>query len=310
VLDQARSVRICAGLPIWGDVVEEHGLDRMVGMAREADIDGLWVGDHVALSRGDESVYPGRESGQFFLDPTEAWYEALATLGFIAAHAGAMDLGLGVALPVLRPPVLMAKQMATLSRLAEGRVSLGVGAGWQRAEYEAVGVPWEERGARLTSCIEVIRECWSGEPAPGTYGAYLVPPGLTSYPVPRRPIPLLVGGSAPPALRRASRLGDGWIGALRSWDRGLDEADRLLGAFLAAHRADPSPRVEEPELALVLPVPGSVARRPGFAAAFDERVDSLIALGFRTLVLGFSWRRLDRAGEMLELLASATGRLK
>lgn len=303
-------IRVCAGLPTWGAAVEQHGLAKLVSMARAAGVDGLWVGDHVALARDDGSVYPGRSSGQFFMAPETSWYEAMTALGYVAAHAGELDLGVGVALPVLRPPVLFAKQVATLSRLTGGSLTLGVGTGWLRSEYEAVGVPWSERGSRLDACVEVMRACWTGEPPAGTYGHYTIPPRLTCYPTPRSSVPILVGGASAAAFRRAARLGDGWIAAAQDWEGAVEALQDQLGQFRRIWEEQALTPGRDPHLAVVMPVPSRIVRGQDFPSVLHERIDSLVRLGFTTIVAGFSWDRLPQTQSVLEGLVEASRRLR
>jgi alkanesulfonate monooxygenase SsuD/methylene tetrahydromethanopterin reductase-like flavin-dependent oxidoreductase (luciferase family) len=297
-------VHVGVAFPIWGEAIERHGVEPMVELVRAADVDGLWVGDHVVLSHADGSAYPGKASGRFFLEPTAPWFEAMTTLGYIAAVAGPLHLGLSVALPLLRPPVLFAKQVATLTRLAPSGVTLGVGIGWQRTEFAALAVPWEGRGARLDASIEVMRECWTGEPRPGRYHDFEMPAGITCYPTPPAPPPVLIGGSSPRAFERVARLGDGWIGALQGWDGGVEAAAGQLAGVRRAwalHRADS----DGPRLALVTPIPRPVARRSDLGDLLAERLAAYAQLGLDTIILGFSWTDLDAAAGVLEHVRNA-----
>jgi alkanesulfonate monooxygenase SsuD/methylene tetrahydromethanopterin reductase-like flavin-dependent oxidoreductase (luciferase family) len=268
----------------------------MVDVICDAGLDGIWVGDHLALSRADASRYPGRASGEFFLDPEAPWYEAFIALSFIAARVEGLDLGLGVAVPALRPPLVVAKQVATLARLTpRNDLTLGVGAGWLRSEFDAVGVPYARRGRRLEDSVTVIREYWTGEPTPGSYGEYTVPADLTTYPTPGSALPILIGGVSPAAYARAARVGDGWIGMYQDWEGG----DRAVTEQVAAFRAAWGPARGEPTIALVGPIAGPVVKRADFPELLRKRLETFAALGVQKLVVSVSWRELARTRDLL-----------
>ncbi|MPZ24378.1 MAG: LLM class flavin-dependent oxidoreductase [Dehalococcoidia bacterium] len=300
-------MRVTIGLPIWGDPPAQVGIDAMVADCREAGMDGIFVGDHLAFSPADPSKYPYSDSGQFFLAPEDAWYECFVTLGYVAAYAGSMELGLGVCLPVLRPPLLVAKQVATLAHLAKGDVTLGVGAGWMQAEFEAVGVPWKQRGRRLEDSVAVIRQYWTGAPSAGRYGDYVIPEDMVSYPIPSKPLPVLVGGSSAIAVDRAARIGDGWFGALGQWEDG----DALLAPTIAKFRAAWTrhrPGVPDPPVAVVQPVPSAVTRDEDFARLMTARLTAYCQMGVAKVVLNLSWRRPERVPAVLEVIRAAADR--
>ena len=215
--DVDAQVKIVVAVPIWGATVLDRGLEPVIKAAESAGADGFWIGDHLVLSKRDLDSYPYES---FFLSPTDVWLEAIVTLTHVATLATRGEIGLGIALAAVRPPVELARQTATLSQLLspEQHLAMGVGTGWMRAEYEAMGVDWNARGRVLDSSIDLIRACWTGEPEPGNYGQFTIPPGTYTYPIPRRPIPIIVAGDAKPALRRAVQRGDGWLGPLGPWE--------------------------------------------------------------------------------------------
>jgi alkanesulfonate monooxygenase SsuD/methylene tetrahydromethanopterin reductase-like flavin-dependent oxidoreductase (luciferase family) len=120
-----------------------------------------------------------------------------------------VQLGISVLVLPQREPLLAAKQLGAVDALSRGRLVAGVGVGWMREEFEALGMPFEDRGARTDEWIAILRHAWTRphEPFGGRFRSF-EPLGM----VPSRAIPILVGGQTPPALRRAARLGDGWNG--------------------------------------------------------------------------------------------------
>lgn len=176
--------------------------DLLVGLARTADQAGfrtLYLPDHV-LPPGEYGTATG----------FGGVYEALITLGHLAAVTTRIRLGTSVLVLPLRNPFVAAKQVATLDRLSGGRVVLGVGAGWQETEYANVGVPFAERGARLDESITLLRALWRGETSfdGATFGFEY---GVLE-PKPHGEIPIMVGGTSKRAFRRVAELADEWQG--------------------------------------------------------------------------------------------------
>jgi probable F420-dependent oxidoreductase len=153
--------------------------------------DSVWVGDHVLWH-----VF---------------WPEPLSLLSAASAVTENVALGSGVLLAALRKPAALAKQTATLQWLSEGRFRLGVGSGGEFAkEFEASGVPLNERGARLDATLEALRALWSGNPTTLHSDVIDVDDAILDL-VPEPQIPIWVGGRAAPAQRRAGRFGDAWM---------------------------------------------------------------------------------------------------
>ena len=137
-------------------------------------------------------------------------YEPLVTLAHIAARTSTIRLGTSVLVLPLRSPFVVAKQVATLDRLSGGRAVLGVGVGWDRAEFAAVGADFATRGARTDEDIALLRHLWrDGGAFDGRF--HHVEQGVFA-PVPTRPVPIMVGGTSAAALRRAAALADEWQG--------------------------------------------------------------------------------------------------
>jgi probable F420-dependent oxidoreductase len=143
--------------------------------------------------------------------------DPLITLAFLAAHTYRVRLGVAVVnMPFLAPP-LLAKQAATLDHVSGGRLDLGLGLGWMREEFTAVGVPYERRGARAEEFLAVLRELWTAEVAEFHGEFYELPPvRFEPRPLQSPAPPILLGGTSEPALRRAGRLADGWVSASRA----------------------------------------------------------------------------------------------
>jgi probable F420-dependent oxidoreductase len=158
----------------------------------------LWVGGHVASP-----------------NPTP---EAMVALAWLAARTERVRIGTAILLLPLYPPAIVAKQIADLDRACGGRVTLGIGVGGEYPkEFEACGVPVGERGARTDEAIQLLRELWSGEPV-SHRGRVADFEDVRIHPPPAQgsAVPIVVAGRQPVAMRRAARLGDGWMPYLYS----------------------------------------------------------------------------------------------
>jgi len=173
----------------------------MPHIAEDLGFDSVWLTDHVVGLRSFAPVYE------------TAWSEILVSLTHIAATTSTIRLGTGVLVVPYRDPVLTAKMVATIDQLSAGRVILGIGSGWSREEFSALGRfnLFDARGAVTDEALDVMVECWRGRESSwrGVNFAFekvTVTPSPTQYPHP----PIWVGGQSGPALRRAARIGDAW----------------------------------------------------------------------------------------------------
>jgi probable F420-dependent oxidoreductase len=171
----------------------------------------LWVSDHVVMPLEQRSRYPYAADGRMPWDPSVPYFDPFASLTWAAAVTERPQLGIGVLVMPLRSPLLVAKQAATVDSLSGGRLVLGLGSGWLREEFTLIGQRWEDRGARLTEAIGVLRHCW--EPDPVRLDD--APDGLDNLAMAPKPehgsrLPIVLGGGSGAALRRLAALGDGW----------------------------------------------------------------------------------------------------
>jgi probable F420-dependent oxidoreductase len=179
--------------------------------AEEAGFESLWTVEHVVVPADYRSQYPYDPSGRMPAPDDMPLPDPLVWLAFAAAATSRIRLGTGIAILPQRNPVIAAKEVATLDRLSGGRVLLGVGAGWLKEEFEALGVPFEHRGRRLDEHIGAMRALWAGEQA--SYEGELVrfgPCTMSPRPASGR-VPVHIGGHTDVAARRAGRIGDGFF---------------------------------------------------------------------------------------------------
>jgi len=235
-------------LPQIGRKAGPEAIWRAAIQAEELGFADVWTSEHIIIPKG--APYP----------PSVLFYDPILTLTWAAAFTKRVGLGTSVLVLPMRHPLPLAKELATLQNLSEGRLILGAGVGWMAAEFAALGVPFRERGRRMDEGIAMMRAVWSQDPV--SFPARHIPAvieDMRMLPQPIKPIPIWIGGGSEAALARALRL-DGWHGSRLSpqeampivrrlrdkrpepeftislrygWD-GKDQAE--LGARLAAYR--------------------------------------------------------------------------
>lgn len=213
-------MRLGVHLPQYGRAASPEAIRRAAVQAEELGFDDVWVSDHIVVPDG--TPYPPA-----FL------YEPVTTLTWAAAATSRVGLGTSVLILPYRNPVHAAKELATLDQLSLGRVVVGGGAGWLEGEFEALGVPYAERGVRTDEAIDVFRACWGAEDPVTFEGPTVSLHQMKVRPKPAHPIELWVGGESAPAIRRALTKGDGWHGNL------TPEKARPIVARLVAERPRP-----------------------------------------------------------------------
>ena len=188
-------------LPQIGRKAGPEAISEAARQAEALGFDDIWVNDHLAVPAG--APYP----------PSASFYEPVVTLTWAAAATSTTRLGTSVLVLPLRHPVHLAKELATLDLLSGGRLILGAGVGWLREEFEALGVPPAERGARTDESIDLLRRCWSEDSIDHDGGKVATTMrAIRTLPQPGRRIPIWIGGVSEAAVARAIRLGDGWHG--------------------------------------------------------------------------------------------------
>jgi probable F420-dependent oxidoreductase len=204
-------MRIGAKVPNSGPLPADRGIGPMAAELEAAGFESLWVSDHIVMPRHIESRYPFAADGKATWPSDTPYFDAMIALAVIATATRHAVLGTAVLVLPLRHPVELAKQAASIDVLSEGRLALGVGAGWMAEEFAALDVPFGSRGRRFVEWVEILRACWSGRPEPFEGEFYHLHEGVFSLPAPRRHVPVLVGGHSRTAISRAATIGDGWL---------------------------------------------------------------------------------------------------
>ncbi|GAB3233423.1 TIGR03619 family F420-dependent LLM class oxidoreductase [Mycolicibacterium hippocampi] len=195
-------------------------------MVDEAGYDGIICADHLIYPRELKSPYPDSPTQKPPWRPDTSWPDPWVLIGAMAAVTTTLRFSNAIYIAPARPLLEVAKQVATASVISGGRVSLGVGAGWMREEYELMGQDFGNRGSRLDEMIPALRALWAGGWVSWNGEHYQVPE-LMIEPHPPGPVPILCGGESEAALRRAARLCDGWVGYAYGWDDAVRYAQKL-----------------------------------------------------------------------------------
>ncbi len=203
-----------------GVLAQREAMLRVARAAEAANYESLWTGEHVVFVDPQQPPSP--------LVPDTPLADTVATLAFLAGATERVRLASGILLLPQRNPVVLAKELAGVDVLSGGRLILGVGVGSVEGEFEAIGVPFRERGARTSEHIEVLRTLWTQE-QPAFEGRFTTLSGIQSRPLPiQQPHPpIVIGGYSPAAMRRTITQGDGWYGFMLDVE-GAADAVRTL----------------------------------------------------------------------------------
>lgn len=198
-------------LPTANPFATPRYLEAVCREAEARGVDRIWVGEHVVLFDEYASRYPYAADGRIPVGGETGLLDPFVTLAFMAAHTSTVRLGTAMCLLPQRNPVYTAKEVATLDWLSGGRVDFGVGVGWLREEFEALGVPWPARGRRTDEYLAVVRALWEDDPSE-FHGELFDLPACRQHPKPlQRPVPVHIGGESDAALRRVARSANGWV---------------------------------------------------------------------------------------------------
>ena len=279
----------------------------------EFGFDALLTGDHILVPRNISSLYPYTEGGEFPGSDSGESMEQITLLSYIAGQTNKIRLVTSVLIVPHRNPLVAAKSLATLDVLSGGRLVVGVGVGWMREEFQALGLPpFEERGAVTDEYIRAFKELWT-EDDPQFEGKYISFDNISFLPKPvQKPHPpIWVGGESRPALRRTAELADGWypLGSNPTFPMGtpeqLNAGLERLAQYAERFGRDPKTietiyRTHQFELTKTPAGPG---RLPfvGDADQIAEDIRSYQDMGVTTMVWDFL-RQTDDFDGMLGLM--------
>jgi probable F420-dependent oxidoreductase len=271
----------------------------VAAQAAEAEgFEAIWLAEHLVTPTEFDKVYPYNESGDPGFRGATPLADVWVTIGHIAALTSRIRLGTGVYVLPLRNPFVAAKAIATAQELSGGRVILGVGTGWMKEEFDAVGEAFDGRGSRTDEMVEILAKLWTGKPVSHAGRWYSFSEVQMSPAPPSLPL-LVVGGVSKPALKRAARLAGAWYGPSCT----LEES--------ATYRA---------EILRLMDTAGRDATGFEFHARLndpisEESVSRAASLGFEHLVIPLSAAlstpeaKIERVKLLGEQIAAATGRV-
>ena len=256
---------------------------RVAQAAEAAGFESLWTGEHVVLP--DPQVAPSPLPPHYpILDPAIA-------LSFLSAHTHTIKLGTGIIILPQRNPLVLAKELASLDVVSKGRLIFGVGVGYLKPEFDALGVSFEHKGARAIDYLQAMQAVWT-QAAPAYAGRFVNFGGIQAKPQPvQRPLPIVIGGHTKAAYERAVRHAHGWYGFA------LDVAatERCLAGLHEAAQTVERPAALGPLEISITPA----------ARLTPELVDSYAAIGVQRLI---PFPRMKTAEELLDFVEE-TGRL-
>ncbi|HKR67463.1 MAG TPA: TIGR03619 family F420-dependent LLM class oxidoreductase [Streptosporangiaceae bacterium] len=223
-------MKVGFGLPVSGAWATPDNISRFAELAEASGYSSLWTFQRLLVPEGStmEPVYHS------VLDP-------IAALAYAAAVTSRIRLGVAVINAPYVSPGYLAKQAASVDVLSAGRLDLGIGLGWMPEEFAMTGGSMERRGARTAEYVKVLRAIWGTQPVEFSGDFYTVPRG-TALPRPVQPggPPVLLGGTAPVALRRVGRISDGWVTSSRADLSKISESIRIVHDAAAAAGRDPA----------------------------------------------------------------------
>ncbi len=205
-------------------------LGRFAKLLEDLGYESVWTFEHVIVPNEYSSVYPYNPQGKLAIAGQDRFVDPLIALTWVAACTERLRLGTGVNILTQTNPLYLAKQASSIDHLSNGRLMLGLGVGWLKEEFDALGVPFDRRGQRADEYIDAMTAAWSGQEVDfrgefvNWHGWEMQPPSVQQ---PR--IPIIVGGTSPAAIRRVAARGDGWYVIHRD----LDHFRELMGQLHA-----------------------------------------------------------------------------
>ena len=235
----------------------------LVQAGEAAGFESAWTIEHTVVPANYASPYPYSPDGKMAGGVDDLPLpDPLMWMAFMAGVTSTIKFGTGILILPQHNPVITAKQVATLDFMSAGRVLLGIGVGWMREEFDAIGAPFEDRGARTDEYVAVMRELWTAE-KPTFHGRFVNFDETYCRPQPAQgSVPIIVGGDTVPAAKRAGRLGDGYFPARGAPQELLDLARRTA----EEHGRDPD------ALEITTSVPADLDEIPALAARGVSRL--------------------------------------
>lgn len=274
------------GVPLF--LLRPENMAAVARRAEELGFESVWLPEHLVFPTVIRSRYPYADAPP--INPSTPLLDPLVLLAQVAAVTTRIRLGTNIYILPLRHPLTTARMGVTLDIVSQGRFTFGVGAGWLREEFDAVGVDFETRGARLRQCVRVLKALWT-EPEPTVAEKFYAfgPVKFEPKPVQKPHPPIVFGGETPAALRRAAALGDGWYGVNHTPESAAQRTKELRRLLADAGRSA---------------APFEMTVSCGYPEIDIDRVKAYEDAGIDRIVV-LPWRRGREAEEKLAALASS-----
>ncbi|QQZ16674.1 MULTISPECIES: LLM class F420-dependent oxidoreductase [Rhodococcus] len=197
-------------IPGAGPWAGPEAITEVSRFAEKIGFDSLWMTDHVALPTRVETAYPYTDDGKFLWDPATPYLDCLTSLTWAAAATERIELGTSCLILPWRPLVQTAKTLVSIDVMSRGRLSVAIGVGWMKEQFELLGAPFKDRGRRTTEMVNAMRHMWK-EDEVDFDGEFYQLHDFKMYPKPvRGTIPVWFAGYSTASLRRIAAIGDGW----------------------------------------------------------------------------------------------------
>jgi len=296
----SKAIRLGAKVPNSGPVFR-LGAARMAARLESAGFDSIWTSDHVVFPHEVRSRYPFAADGRVTWPLDADYLEPVVALSAMTSTTSKAELGTSVLILPMRNPIMFAKQAACIDAISSGRLVLGVGVGWLREEFDALGADFDARGAVLDEWLSIARRCWTGtvEPFEGRY--YRLAEAIHCRPTPARRVPVLIGGMSRRALERAGRIADGWLAQYSLENLSESAVADGLAVLREAGATAGRPAAELDHFRIVVRVTGADRKLAVLAA----RLESLAGAGATELVVDVDWDSDEGPAKSFDMLRSA-----
>ncbi len=276
------------GVPLF--LLRPENMAVVAQRAEALGFESVWIPEHLVFPTQIRSRYPYAADGVPPINPATPLLDPLILLSQIAALTSRIRLGTNIYLLPLRHPIATARMAMSLDLVSHGRLTFGVGAGWLEEEFQAVGVDFRTRGARMRECVRALKALWM-ESEPEFHGRFFSfgPLKFEPKPVQKPHPPIVFGGETDAALRRAAALGDGWYGVGHSPQTATAQVEKLRTLLAGAGRGS---------------VPFEITVSPGTGAVNRDDIQRYSDAGVDRVVV-LPWRRGREAEEALARLADA-----
>ena len=250
--------------------VSAEELAELAVLAQQLGFHGMMGADHAFIPRKMAALYPYTADGKPYISGEMYYPDAMITSAAMLMKTSTLQVSTAVYILPLRHPVEVAHMSSTLAQISGNRFVLSIGVGWMREEFEVMSVDYHSRGRRTDEAIEVLRKIWQGGYV-SHEGEFFNFDQIQQAPAPSQMIPIYVGGSSKAALKRAARVGDGWIGTGHTL-RELHDLLQQLGEL----------RVEFNRQSVPFEIIGTPSEAPGFEElrAFQDKGMTAVSFGF------------------------------